>query len=868
MADEKKVVLLEIDINTDAAIEAQKQLIVEVAALEKETKDLLKTEGDLSTAYIKKAAELKNAKGDLAANEKAIQKIAAANNTEIGTIKRLKAENSALVTERENLNLATKEGADRLVEINAKLDENGQTLKDSSDKFTNAKVNIGNYEESIKNALGSMDKFSVGGVGLGSVIGGLSEQTGGVKGLWSTMVSGIGSATKAGIAFILTPIGAVIAAIVAGIALFTTAISANDEAGEGLGKIWAGVSEVIDVLVGRVVKVAKALFALATGDFAGAVDNMSQAFGGLAAEMENAYKAGMRIKQMQIEMESVRVKSITTLTELKILEDKLAIIAEDSTLSTKQRMEATYELMNAQVEAANVVMDLARRENNIEAEKFILARKNGTNLKEARLAYIEANNKYKETEAAVTLTVMENAKKRREIGQELLDTNLKYLIDNFDSIKTANEKIINSEETVIKARQNGLDDLRAMSNKSFSDQISAIERYAGKRVDVNKLLEIQDSQQLANQIKLLNVSTFVSDKLLEMIREKRLAEADFNESQTAIRKSKATQAVAQMDFELAMYKVQNQSKTDESKRYTEEVFNSEKQRLLDLNNKELAINEQKFANNLIKENEYLLAKETLTVDNLTAITDLTKNWEETERARKIEAAQADYDNQLVLLEGNVFGQLELQSQKLAAQTEQELLAADKTGADKALILEKWAKTEEQIEKAKTDAKLSLAAGFAGNLKTIAGEGTSIGKAAAVAETTINTYKAATGAYASLASIPYIGPALGAAAAAAAVVAGLANVKKIISIKNPNGGDGGAGSAGTGGGATTSVPRSSVNPEIGKGLVSRSISTGTQSSVASGVQLGMNGVTVQPTLVIDTVTAKQNQATNNAQTATY
>jgi tape measure domain-containing protein len=56
----------------------------------------------------------------------------------------------------------------------------------------------------------------------------------------------------------------------------------------------------------------------------------------------------------------------------------------------------------------------------------------------------------------------------------------------------------------------------------------------------------------------------------------------------------------------------------------------------------------------------------------------------------------------------------------------------------------------------------------------------IGKAAAIAQTTIKTYEAATSAYASLAGIPYVGPVLGAAAAAAAIAAGMANVRAIQS----------------------------------------------------------------------------------------
>lgn len=48
----------------------------------------------------------------------------------------------------------------------------------------------------------------------------------------------------------------------------------------------------------------------------------------------------------------------------------------------------------------------------------------------------------------------------------------------------------------------------------------------------------------------------------------------------------------------------------------------------------------------------------------------------------------------------------------------------------------------------------------------------------IAQTIIDTFRSATGAFQSLAPIPVVGPALGAAAAAAAVAAGLANVKKI------------------------------------------------------------------------------------------
>lgn len=71
----------------------------------------------------------------------------------------------------------------------------------------------------------------------------------------------------------------------------------------------------------------------------------------------------------------------------------------------------------------------------------------------------------------------------------------------------------------------------------------------------------------------------------------------------------------------------------------------------------------------------------------------------------------------------------------------------------------------------------------------------IGKAGAIAGAIIDTYKAATGAYASLASIPIIGPALGAAAAAAAIAVGMARVSAIRSATY-GGGAAAGGASGT------------------------------------------------------------------------
>jgi hypothetical protein len=101
-----------------------------------------------------------------------------------------------------------------------------------------------------------------------------------------------------------------------------------------------------------------------------------------------------------------------------------------------------------------------------------------------------------------------------------------------------------------------------------------------------------------------------------------------------------------------------------------------------------------------------------------------------------------------------------------------------------------------ISKVHRKLDLESAQGFFGHMAVLMQSSSKkmfeIGKAAAIAETIIQTYKAAQGAFAALAPIPIIGPVLGAAAAAAAIVAGFARVQAIRSQSFTGGGAAGVG----------------------------------------------------------------------------
>ena len=213
---------------------------------------------------------------------------------------------------------------------------------------------------------------------------------------------------------------------------------------------------------------------------------------------------------------------------------------------------------------------------------------------------------------------------------------------------------------------------------------------------------------------------------------------------------------------------------------------------------------------------------------------------------------ANYENELELAEGSILAILDLERKGLEMKRQQEIEYAEKIGADVELINKKYAKANEEIAIAERDAKLSLAGGFAENIAQLLGKQTGLGKAAAIASTSVDTFRSATGAFTSFVSPPVAGPfsvPLGLAAAGTAIANGLANVKKILSVKSGLPGESSVGAAPISGGSSSqSVPvTGNINPEIGKGIVSRELSdTGIQ-------QLQEES---QKVVVLDEVTANQ------------
>jgi hypothetical protein len=179
-----------------------------------------------------------------------------------------------------------------------------------------------------------------------------------------------------------------------------------------------------------------------------------------------------------------------------------------------------------------------------------------------------------------------------------------------------------------------------------------------------------------------------------------------------------------------------------------------------------------------------------------------KQWDADLAAVRAEKAFIDADNRRIAREVEMNDRFQAELDLLAREQEAEIQSALKTGASVGLIMKKYTAIEKQVEFEKQKAKLDIVSGFVGAIGGLFDQETRLGKAAAIVQTVINTYKGAMSAFAETPG----GIVIKLAAASTAVGTGIAAVKNIV--KAGKGGSGGAdtsisaaGIAGTGSGSS-------------------------------------------------------------------
>lgn len=386
----------------------------------------------------------------------------------IESIESLTKANKELREERKKLDIQNASDKKRIQEINAQIDANTSKIKDNVSAIEKQKINIGNYKSALDGVHPALGK-----VGEGLEAG----------------ASGFKAMTLQALAFIATPIGAILAAIVAAFLLLKTAISNNNELFDKFENITTAIGSVLTVLINRVGKLGEALVALVNGDFDQAINLTGEAFSGLAEEIQNAVNAGQLYLQLSRDLEdsqrNLRIETAKTENEIK----RLVVAAKNRNLTFDEQEDLLRRALRLEEDLVDKREDIARRDLIITAKQ--LAAKQSMYQTEAETIdeFIErVRTDSRSTDETVDgiiekIEALEGARGSSLAFQEKLENQLTAIQEKrTEAIKKQNEAL---------AEQKALEEAnrRAQNIQEFTTEdplLTAFRTQAEIRTDINK----------------------------------------------------------------------------------------------------------------------------------------------------------------------------------------------------------------------------------------------------------------------------------------------------------------------------------------------------------------------------------------------
>ncbi len=737
MATEKTKVIIEVDFDDSDSRKRAVELNKNIKALTASQKELKKQGAEGSVQFQRNAEALKTNKTELNQTNKAIQNMTKANNSQAGSNDQLKAKLSLLTAEYNKLGKEERETSARGKELNAGINETTDELKGNEEAVGNNSRSVGDYGKAL------------GGTPFGSFIGGIQAM---------------------GKAFLANPIGLIVTAIVLALKALFEAFKSTEK-GENavakataiLGTIMDKLLDVIEPLAAFLVDVLGAAFQFVAEETSKAIDIINDGLSALGFEDAAEGLSNYR-------------------NELAKVVESAALIADARAKTDKIDRELIVETAKVAAQAADA-REKALDDENIPAEE------RNRLLNEAATA-IDALAAKEEKSATLKLKALQLENSLTNSNKEALDAQAEAEAELFavqqkrsDAQKSLARDQLRVENEIKKSRQDRVAAAKAAVSEAINQSKAEIDLFVAQQGNRAK--------SLAEQIK--TAETLRDKRMAILQREldaRLITQTEFETQSLGIQEEflelQTQQVIDNAQVELDAILAANESKIEAGQFLNDELFAQEQERLSKSLEAQIAFEQERLNQGLITQEEFNNAVNNLNIENDAA----NKALDEEKAAADAEQKIVDLENQKEIDLLNREDAFALRQEELDRQKAQELAAAEKTGADKALIEAKFAALDKKLDQQKSASKLAIASSTFGNLVEIAGKESAAGKAFAIAQTTIDTFVGAQAAFNSLASIPIVGSILGAIAAAAAVAGGIARINKIKNTKAPKAAKGG------------------------------------------------------------------------------
>lgn len=798
-----KVEILNLDINTNALITKMSETRAEIDKLKAAQKSLSDSNQTNSDSFTKNEVAIKRLQTSYTLQKNVVTQLSTAQTAfatataaitsavdkENTSITSARENNKQLLTLRNELNTKTVEGQTALAGINTKLDQNNAYIKENVSGYEKQKIGIGDYGRAItesvqalgfqgtelrnvnaildkSNGLFTMVKDQVK-TGAGEIRNSAVATEGmsaAQKGLAVATSIGTGAMRIFSAALAATGIGLIIIAVGLLIGYFKTFDPLVDKLEQGFAALGAAVRVVQQALAG--------LFS--------STEDSSKSFSKLGSNMAKAAKDAANLKEAQQDLNDAQKSQEVTNNRASQQYDELILKSKNRTLTEKQRIDFlkqadAIETANYKQRSVLAEMDLKQ---SIEAARI-----------KGNLSNQELSNLKRNTVAYGTYLLNQGKITDAELDGLIKSENGKIAI-KAESTKRL-EKIANTTDKLnddaAAKREKATQDSEAAEQKRTAANIKTVDAGIQKNKEaIDLYVSQQGIKKKSVEDELAFEETLLAKKLALVKKEfdsKKISQTAYENESLKLKndfaKKQVDVTVANADTELQKYLTLNQSKIDANKFLNDTLYQQEVDRINKESEARATAETAKLVAGTINAEQYgvaIAAIDATAAANKKTVDD-TKT--QTDKDKKV----IDVENKRILDAENFTTDFAISTENERIRYEAELAAATKTGADTTLIDQKHALAKKKIDDSLQQSKIASLGATFGVVADALGKETQAGKAAALAQSLINTYQG-------ISAGVKLGYPMAIPAVAAATLTGFGAVKNIISTKVPTRAEGG------------------------------------------------------------------------------
>jgi len=543
MADEK--ILLEIEVDNDAAIVQLEKQNKEIEQLEKSQKDLAKQGKKNSKEFQLQAKQLKEVRKERNDNIKSLD-------VQSGSLQAQRNKLSALKSEWANVDQTTKQGAKRFKELTKEAKKLNDEIKEQEEGVGDFRRSVGEYGNALKGIIPSTGSFGGALEGVGQVIklNPIGLLISGVVALFAAF-----SKTEKGAKFFkiaLAVINTVFDTLVGSVGtLAEDLIDVFNNPTESL-KNFANLVEnyvlsKVDILIdmfGFLGDVIKKVF---EGDFDGALDSAKKAgeayidanpFVDLFEASADAavdftkkiienVDATITLENQNYALQRSMLATQKQIAKLEGQEAQLQKQAEDSTLSFQDQAKAQEELQKVQEQRFKKQQSLISDEISIINQRFAIAKKNNQDTLEIQRELTEKTKELIGVRNEEALSEVENLQISRQRKQDIWEQELDFIIDVGEREREVYAQLASDESLSIEERQAALKNYQNSYNTFLQAQRSQFNELGLTDEEIDRLLGIKDPAELAKAVTALEeVNGIEKNRLREVLIEFKNAELE------------------------------------------------------------------------------------------------------------------------------------------------------------------------------------------------------------------------------------------------------------------------------------------------------------------------------------------------------